>query len=86
MKRLLALVPVILLVGCATSVPVKIKFPDVPEDMLIECPALETVDTPTTSLSDVVGIVANNYIQYHECQVKVDDWITWYKAQKDIFK
>jgi hypothetical protein len=84
MKRLLVLLPILLLSGCLTSVPVKRNFPEVPADLKVACPDLK--ETPdTTKLSEVIGVVVDNYSQYHECRVKVDSWIEWYNTQKDIF-
>ena len=84
MKRLLALVPIILLTGCLNT-PVARHFPEVPEELKTACPSLEQVDPNTTKLSEVVRVVTDNYTQYHECRVKVDAWIQWYKTQQAIF-
>lgn len=84
MKKLLLLIPILLLTGCL-STPVKRNFPDVPEELLKACPNLQEIE-PTTKLSDVVKIVSDNYTQYHECAIKMDIWIEWYKTQKTIFE
>lgn len=84
MKRLLILLTVMMLAGC-NDVPVARHFPEVPEDLLVACPDLKLIEPNTTKLSEVVGIVAENYGQYNECKIKVDGWIEWYKTQKDIF-
>ena len=84
MKRLLALVPIILLTGCLNT-PVARHFPEVPEELKTACPSLEQVDPNTTKLSEVVRVVTDNYTQYHECRVKVDAWIEWYQTQQAIF-
>ena len=85
MKKLL-LIGVIMLAGCATSVPVKMNFPQVPEDLLQACPSLKTVDPSTTKLSDVISVVSENYGTYQECKIKVDFWVQWYNSQKKIFE
>ena len=85
MKKLLLVLPAILLTGCLTSVPVKMSFPQVPEDLAQACPDLQQHE-PTTKLSDIVATVSKNYGQYQECQVKVDAWIQWYNTQKKIFE
>jgi len=75
----------ILMTGCSTVVPVKSKFPDVPERLMIKCPQLEKVsETPT--LSDVAKTITNNYTTYYECAVKHDAFIEWYNIQKNIFE
>ena len=75
----------ILMTGCSTVVPVKSKFPDVPERLMVKCPQLEKVsETPT--LSDVAKTITNNYTTYYDCAVRNDAWIEWYKIQKHIFE
>jgi len=84
MKRLLLLIPVILLTGCLTT-PVKRTFPEVPKQLMEACPDLKTTE-PTEKLSEVLKVVVDNYGQYHECKIKVDTWVEWYKTQKFIFE
>ena len=49
------------------------------------CPDLKKTES-TEKLSEVLKVVVDNYGQYHECKVKVDTWVEWYKTQKDIFE
>jgi hypothetical protein len=70
--------------GCSTTVPVKRTFPEVPAEILQTCPDLSKT-APTTKLSDVLVVVTENYSKYHECRIKVDAWIEWYKSQKEVF-
>lgn len=86
MKRLVLFFLLLALTGCnEKAVPVNIKFPAVPQDLLVACPDLKLVDPKTTQLSDVLDVVTDNYATYYECKVKIDDWITWYNTQKAIF-
>ena len=82
MKHLI-IVAVLLITGCS-SVPITMKFPDVPKDMLESCPDLKLVPE-TTKLSEVLPTVVDNYGQYYTCKDSVDSWIDWYKNQKKIF-
>jgi hypothetical protein len=84
MKLLLAFIPAVLLTGCLNT-PVSRHFPAVPAELRVACPSLEQVDPATTKLSEVIGVVTDNYTQYHECRVRVDAWIEWYKTQQAIF-
>ena len=85
MKKIIAVIALFAITGCSTVVPVKAKFPDVPERLIVKCPQLEKVsETPT--LSDVTKTVTNNYTTYYECAVKNDAWIEWYGVQKLIFE
>ena len=85
MKKLLVILPVILLSGCLMTAPVKQTFPEVPQELMQACPDLKQVDPATTKLSEVISVVANNYGQYQECKIKVDSWIEWYNHQQKIF-
>ena len=84
MRIAILLLP-LLLAGCLTT-PIAPKFPEVPAELVVACPDLKQVDPSTTKLSEVVGIVASNYSQYQECQIKVNTWIEWYNHQKKIFE
>lgn len=83
MKKLLLLIPALLLTGCLTT-PVKRNFPEVPQELMEACPDLKTAPE-TEKLSVVLKVVVDNYGQYHECKIKVDTWVEWYKTQKQIF-
>ena len=85
MKKLVLLLPVFLLAGCLATTPFKRNFPEVPKELMEACPDLEQVQD-TQKLSEVIKVVADNYSDYHECRLKVDTWIEWYKTQKDIFE
>ena len=84
MKYLTILFAAILLSGCLAT-PVKRTFPDVPKELMEICPDLSMVPEGTTKLSEVMKVVTTNYSQYHECRIKNDMWIEWYKTQKSIF-
>jgi hypothetical protein len=85
MKFLLAL-SFILLVGCASVVPVKPVWPEIPVELSEKCPDLKQTPIETSKMSKVLDVVVDNYSQYHECQEKSDAWVTWYNKQKKIYK
>ena len=80
------LILALLLTGCSTVVPVKQRFPDVPKELLVECPSLNMVSKDETKLSGVLEVVTSNYSLYHECSAKNELWIEWYKSQKKIYE
>lgn len=84
MNKLLLIPLLIALTGCATKVPVAMKFPAAPESLLITCKDLEQVKPNEEQLSEMLKVVVKNYGQYHECRAKVEAWINWYNSQKDI--
>jgi len=85
MKNVIAVCAIFALTGCSTVVPVKAKFPDVPERLMVKCPQLEKVsETPT--LSDVAKTVTSNYTTYYECAVRHDAFVEWYQVQKKIYE
>ena len=75
-----------LVTGCATvSVPVKAKFPAIPDTLVAKCPELEKIQDDA-KLSDMIKIISKNYTSYHECALKHDAIIEWYKVQKTIYE
>lgn len=71
--------------GCSTTVPVTVKFPDVPEILKEKCPQLKTIEGDNVSIIDITKTTTLNYTTYYECSTKIDSWIEWYNDQKKIF-
>lgn len=76
---------ILLLAGCSTTVPVTMKFPDVPAELMQSCETLEKIPADTKQLSVTSEVVVKNYGRYHKCSDKVDTWKEWYTEQKKIF-
>lgn len=85
MKKLLLLIPALLIAGCTTVVPVKRTFPDLPEELKITCPDLKEATKNTTELTKLLDVVVVNYSTYYECRVKIDAFIEWHKKQKETY-
>jgi hypothetical protein len=83
--KYLAILFVVLLTGCSTTVPVVAKFPEVPQHLLVKCAQLNKVNDEA-KLSDISKTIAMNYTEYYTCAVKNDAWIEWYQIQKKIFE
>lgn len=84
MKKIIILS--IFLSGCSTTaVPVKAKFPEVPEILTQKCPPLQQVKEDS-KLSEITTTITNNYTAYYECKVLVDSWNEWYNIQKHIYE
>ena len=75
-----------LLVGCATPVPVVPKWPTVPVELLVACPDLKTVDPNNDKISVLVETVVDNYKEYYQCGDKVESWIVWYSEQQKLWE
>lgn len=84
--RILATFVTLLLVGCSTTVPVVAKFPDAPAELKELCPPLKKIEGDTVSIVDLHVRVVENYTQYYECAVKVEEWNAWHARQKKIFE
>ncbi len=84
--KYLAIMFSLFLVGCSTSVPVKMKFPDVPEALMAKCEDLELLPADTKQLSKTAETVIKNYSKYHQCRIKVEEWQEWYNANKKIYE
>lgn len=84
MKKLI-LLAALALAGCATPVPVTVKFPAVPKELLTTCPDLDKAQPTEEQLSEIMKVVVKNYGSYYECKLKVDSWLDWYTKQKEVF-
>jgi len=84
MKKLLLIS--LLLTGCATSVPVRMSFPQAPEPLLEPSKELLPLETDKKKLSDLLDNANTNYTEYHELQEKHKAWIEWYNTQRKIFE
>ena len=73
------------LVGCTTA-PVKIKFPEVPQELQVPCPPLGQVDPKDHTLSSLLEVVTGNYALYYECKNRTDGWQQWYQEQRKIYE
>lgn len=80
------LIAMVSMLTACSNVPVIAKFPNVPPALLEKCPPLQKVDKESPSIVDLTGTVVNNYTTYHECAVKSESWIEWYKTQKKIYE
>jgi len=85
MKKLILLLS-LFTVGCSTTVPVVAKFPKVPLELTQHCPPLKKLEGDQVNIVDLHTRVVENYTQYHECSVKIEEWNTWYVQQKKIFE
>ena len=73
-----------LLVGCA-STPVRLKFPEAPEELQKDCGTLEVIQQDNHQFSNFLNVVVDNYSTYYECKLQADGWKRWYDEQKKIF-
>lgn len=78
MPKLILLIAVLMLAGCASfNPPSTIKYPPIPASLIIPCPQ------PPYPASNAVDDVIEAYIEtvglYHECAAKVADVV---KAEK----
>lgn len=80
-----ALIALLLLSGCSTTVPVVAKFPKAPPELMEKCQELQII-SDDAKLSDVTKTIVINYTQYNLCSVKVDAWNEWYQTQKRLFE
>lgn len=84
MKNILLFCTALILSGCSTTVPVKQKFPEVPNQLMEKCPPLDIIEKPTVLLSELIVIITKNYMKYHDCANSVENWQDWYTKQKKI--
>ena len=84
--RNLFLASLLLLTGCATSVPVTMSFPQVPDALAKPCDLLLPLDPSKKDLSDLLENTTDNYAKAKECHAKNKAWQEWYDTQKKIFE
>ena len=82
MKYLIILL--LLLSGCASTVPITQSFPLVPKILLEQCKSLKPLPQGV-QLSELTKIVVDNYTEYHICSNNNSGWIEWYQTQQRIF-
>ena len=86
LKKSMLIVSSMMLLSSCTTVPVTMKFPEPPKEMLENCPNLQPVPSKTSKLSDLLETVSNNYSTYYECKAKFDGWVEWYNDNKKIYE
>jgi len=74
-----------LLTGCSTVVPVKVKFPELPADLSVQCAPLKKIPDDA-KLSDITKTITDNYTTYHACAANNNGLLEWYTTQKKIFE
>jgi hypothetical protein len=84
MKRLILIS--LILTGCATSVPVRMSFPQAPESLTKPAEELQALDPNKKKLSDLLENANTNYGEYHKLKQQNDAWIEWYNTQRKIFE
>jgi hypothetical protein len=85
MKYLTVLLTALLL-GCSTPVPIKPKFPEVPQALRERCESLKKIEGDKVAITEMLKVIINNYTLYHECSTKVEGWNEWYDGQKKIYE
>ena len=84
--RNLFLISLLLLTGCATSVPVTMSFPQVPDALSKPCDLLLPLDITKKDLTDLLENTTDNYAKAKECHAKSKAWLEWYETQRKIFE
>lgn len=84
--KLVILIISLFLSACSTTVPVTMKFPEVPPALMEKCEDLEKLPPNTTQLSKTAESVVKNYSKYHQCRIKVEEWQEWYNSNKKIYQ
>ena len=87
MKTLLGRILLItLLAGCSTTVPVTVKFPDAPANLMEPADSLSLLEKEKIELSDILDNTAINASKYYSLREKYNSWQKWYREQKKIFE
>lgn len=84
MKKVLAIIGLMMLSGCSMLFPVSPEFPEAPKTLKEKCGPLNTLKDDA-KLSDLMITITQNYMKYHDCSIKNDSWNEWYDEQKKIY-
>ena len=84
--RKLIIISVIALTGCASAVPVKMSFPELPEALAKPCDRMEPLAADKKELSDLLENTTDNYAKAKECNAKANAWKEWYDTQRQIYE
>ena len=83
--KYVSLLLALFLVACSTTVPVRQKFPEVPQALIEKCENLKKIEGDKVAITEMLRVVVQNYGMYYECAAKVDGWQDWYNEQKRIY-
>lgn len=84
MKQWLVILASVILVGCATPVPVKQKWPEAPTVLQEPCVALKQLQPEQNTLRDLLMVMIENYAAYYACAGRTQGWQDWYREQKKV--
>jgi hypothetical protein len=76
--------PIVLLITGCVGVPIKGKFPDVPDTLLVP-PTELNVAIESERLSDFLQTVTDNYSICENNSEKLIAWQHWYSEQQKIY-
>lgn len=75
-----------ILIGCTSIPPVTPRFPTQDsKDLLTKCPDLKQIEGNQVAITDLLKSIVHNYTLYYECSLKNENWIRWYKEQKQLY-
>jgi hypothetical protein len=89
MKFLISLFLIFNLSGCGLIQYFNLKpeFPEQADKNLLEpCPDLKQIEGNQVAITDLLAKIVENYQLYHQCSIKNDGWVNWYKTQKSIYE
>jgi len=86
MKKSLLFPLILMLTACATPVPVKQRWPDVPSVLMERCPPLKQIPVDRAGLRDMLITVIENYAVYYQCADRMHTWQEWYTQHQKIFQ
>jgi len=87
MKRLIIVLMLVSLVGCATKIaPVNLKWPDAPAELLVPAEDLTPLTVDQTRLSDLLDNANTNFSKYYILKDRYDAWQSWYNSHKQIYQ
>lgn len=74
------------MLGCSTTVPLKMAWPQVPSELQEKPTDLKQLPEDKKTLADLIENANENYGTYYQLKTRLEAWQEWYKLQKDIYE
>ena len=74
------------MLGCSTTVPLKMKWPEAPAELQQPAGNLTPLPDDKKTLTDLIENVNENSGTYYQLKERYEAWQHWYDAHKKIYE
>jgi hypothetical protein len=76
----------LMMLGCSTTVPLKMKWPAAPAELQQPADNLKPLPADKKTLADLIENANENYGTYYQLKERYEAWQQWYDTQKKIYE